>query len=227
MKRVEITAAQLSRDVYESVERLSTLCRTRGSYVADWYDHAGSQAALIKGVGEAYLVFRGTEATRSLLDIAADLKVMGRPWAGAGWAHRGFADALERVRYPARRLAETVSSEVPLYVTGHSLGGALATLYAAWVSHDSRFGHRIAGLITFGAPRAATPSTLAPIAERIPLVRRFAVAGDVVPHLPPLIYSHPVAVTRLATPAWWAGPLCRHDAGWYARATEQWAGVQP
>src|SRR5690606_26853984 len=121
--------------------------------------HAGTQAALCRADdgSAAALVFRGTEATRwRLLDILANVKVVGRPWAGDGWAHRGYADALSRLSYPARRMADGVSSAIPLFVTGHSMGGALATLYAAWVTADHLDGHRMAGLITFGAPKAAT-----------------------------------------------------------------------
>ena len=42
---------------------------------------------------------------------------------------------------------------IPLYITGHSLGGALATVATQILEWDSRFTDQIAACYTFGSPR--------------------------------------------------------------------------
>lgn len=221
----DAVAAALSRDVYLDRVPFEMACVAAGLTPDQWHDHAGTQAALVRGRGAAWLVFRGTEATRlRLLDIVANLKVRPKPWAGEGWVHSGYADALERVRYGARKLAERAASDLPLYVTGHSLGGVLATLYGAWVTADTRDGHRIAGVVTFGAPRGASRAALAPI-DRATKVRRYAMAGDPAPWWPWPMYAHPCRAVRLASGSRWAGPVSRHSMEGYAAALERLAGV--
>lgn len=245
-------AAALSRDIYLDQVEFEKACVRGGLTPVRCFDHAGTQAALVVSAGldarsggvgpgspafagagalgrpapAAWLVFRGTEATQlRLLDIAANLKLCPRPWAGAGWVHGGYSDALERVRFKARRFAERVSPEIPLYVTGHSLGGVLATLYTAWVSDDPEDGHRVAGLVTFGAPKCATRRALAPIIART-RVRRYVMPMDVAPSWPPVpfLYRHPDAEIRLAPVDPWPGPVSRHSVAGYAEATARAAG---
>lgn len=225
----DVVAAALSRDIYLEPVDFERACVRDGLVPVKWYDHRGTQAALVRtGPGSAagarcgltpaaWLVFRGTEATRlRLLDLVANVKLAPRPWSGDGWVHGGYLDALERVRDRARRMAERVSPEVPLYVTGHSLGGALATDYAAWVTTDREAGHRIAGLVTFGAPRAGSPAALRPIAEHT-RVRRYVMPWDPAPWWPWPLYRHPPgAAIRLRPASWWPGPLARHSMAGYA-----------
>lgn len=222
----DVVAAALSRDIYLDRVPFELACVRAGLEPVDVFDHAGTQAALARelrvsspGGGAAWLVFRGTEATRlRLVDLAANLLVRPKLWAGAGWVHCGYADALERVRDDARRLAERVSTEVPLYATGHSLGGVLATLYAAWVSSDRRHGHRLAGLVTFGAPRGGSAAALAPICGRVP-VRRYVMPSDPAPWWPAPLFRHPPGkAIRLQPAGWWPGPVSRHSVVGYAVA---------
>ncbi len=69
--------------------------------------------------------------------------------------HQGFYTAFERLSDGARGIREkmteleaTTSDHVPIYITGHSLGGALAQISAAVLGSD-----RIAACYTFGSPR--------------------------------------------------------------------------
>ena len=85
-----------------------------------------------------YLVFRGT---RPGPHESADLKTVLGGWTanidyrlhdlGGYRVHRGFAREVEAVERSLRELALDHGAErKPLYVTGHSAGGALATLAA-------------------------------------------------------------------------------------------------
>lgn len=68
--------------------------------------------------------------------------------------HQGFYNAFERLSDGARGIKKAVeelhssSGNVPIYITGHSLGGALAQIAAAVLGSD-----QIAACYTFGSPR--------------------------------------------------------------------------
>lgn len=219
--------ARLSEAVYvRSWARACDEFRKAGWRPIDHFDHAGAQAALVRRNDDyaAALVFRGTEASRlNVSDLWANVGVPRR-WAGDGWAHSGYVGYLERIRYQARQLAEEVSSEVPLFATGHSKGGALATLYAAWVGADRTEGHNLAGLVTFGAPRVLSRKAAAAI--DCP-TWRFTIPLDFAPAWPfwplnfwplPVALAHPTPAFQLPSPTWWPGPISRHGVGQYVRA---------
>lgn len=214
----DAAAAALSRDIYLDRIPFEMACVRMGLTPIEIFDHAGTQAALARSSDAAWLVFRGTEATRlRIVDIAANILLRPQLWSGNGLVHTGYAAALERVRDDARALAETVPSEVPLYVTGHSLGGALATLYAAWVTTDRKRGHRINALVTFGAPKAATRAALEPIGWHS-RIRRYVMPLDPAPLWPPLMFAHPGRAILLEPQCPWWRPIRRHDVSGYAAA---------
>ena len=88
----------------------------------------------------AVLVFRGTH---DLLDWLTNIKILPRDWDGPGRVHVGFRKAFESVWDDADAYLDTVTG--PLFYTGHSLGGALATLAAVRRPPQA--------LYTFGSPR--------------------------------------------------------------------------
>ncbi len=215
-----VLCAKLSRDIYLDETTFRRVVAVYGVEVVEMFDHGDSQAALCRSLSPsaAFLVFRGTEATGlRVVDIVANFRVLGTPWAGEGLAHRGYDAALSRVRFPARRFADLVPSSVPLYLTGHSLGGSLATLYSGWVTSDREFGHNIAGLVTFGAPKAATAEAFTALRSRVDLIQRLTMPGDIAPAWPFGLFAHPVAGQELAPVTRW-GPLSRHSMGGYADA---------
>lgn len=211
-------AAWLSRDVYLDGERMGEAVADYDVTLEAFIEHGDTQVALCRSEihGAAFLAFRGTQPqVHHLQDILANLALYPSRWAGAGRAHSGYVAALERVRFRTRIFAEQVASEIPLYVTGHSMGGALATLYADWVSADVPDRHKLAGLITFGAPAAATMAAHGPMLDRMPVLR-FTVPGDLAPLWPPFLFSHPVPASQLAAMTRWPDPLSRHQMRGYA-----------
>lgn len=175
-----------------------------------------------RGGWEAIL-FRGTQFTSlHLRDIANNL---GRPkaWAGPGLAHSGYAAQLERIRDYAAVWFDDCPDQVPLYVAGHSLGGALAGLFAAWATGTARA--RVAGLVTFGAPKTATAEAWRWLdvsyggGGTIPHIAVYAIRGDFAPYWPPsFILTQPAEAVALDSPDRWTGPLRRHDVARYATA---------
>lgn len=107
------------------------------------------------------LVFRGTEPSRSE-DLMTDASIAqtsldahGFP-EGWGKVHSGFQAAIESIEpLVMKKLEEVADGKVTIWVTGHSLGGALATLMTARLLRDMDAGaaYRLGGLYTFGSPR--------------------------------------------------------------------------
>lgn len=133
------------------------------------------------GPGMAVVSFRGTESTRDWmtnLDLRQD-SVMSRNTenpATVGNVHAGFHNAFQSVEEQLTgALAEC--EHLPLYITGHSLGGALATL-ATWYLK----GDRLAACYTFGAPRVGDDQLLNRF--RTPIYR-IVNGADPVPFVPP------------------------------------------
>lgn len=90
--------------------------------------------------------------------------------------------------------SDGIGSLTDLYVTGHSLGGAMAVLTTFRILHDhtyEQFQRRLRGLYTFGQPMVGNPEFADMCADktRFPFFDaayfRCVYERDVVPHLPP------------------------------------------
>lgn len=135
-----------------------------------------AQGALVETVGTghgafAVLVFRGT--TGRLSNWLTNLDMASCKWPAGGNVHRGFRNILLGLWNTIAPVLEPV--EKPLYYTGHSLGGALATLAASLLPPQSVY--------TFGAPRIGDTR----FAQSLAGVPIFNVVNpkDIVAELPP------------------------------------------
>jgi triacylglycerol lipase len=109
-----------------------------------------TQAFLAKNDQFAVLAFRGTEVSK-IVDIKIDT-MASKLSVLDGRVHSGFRKAYESV---AKDIEESVLKlgDVPLYITGHSLGAALATVATQRLEHNPRIRDKIAACYTFGSPR--------------------------------------------------------------------------
>ena len=145
------------------------------------------------------VAFRGTESPTSfeglkdwLISDAVNLLILptgrlGTDFAAAGVGarfHQGFINALADIWEPLLTTVEAAQkkSERPLWITGHSLGGALAVL-SAWLFHRKFVSvHQV---YTFGGPMignvAASKAIDAQLGGKI---FRFVNLMDPVPKLP-------------------------------------------
>ena len=156
------------------------------------------------------VAFRGSEAPTTLdglkdwlLTNANNYLILPEGRAGTDFAaagvgarfHRGFLEALEMIWQPLVAAVEEAQKarERPLWITGHSLGGALALL-AAW-----RFRRNfidVHEVVTFGAPMIGNEAASQAFAREMPgKIFRYVDLEDVVPHLPTVslianAYSH-------------------------------------
>ena len=108
-----------------------------------------------------------------------------------GRVHKGFflawaiieKSVLSQINRWRRDFADRDQPLPPLYVTGHSLGGALATIAAAGLSDN---GVDVAGVYTFGQPRVGDRTFVRQLNNITQgKVFRFVNNNDIVPHVPP------------------------------------------
>lgn len=141
------------------------------------FDNEGTQAFLARRDFDsmAVLAFRGTEVT-SLEDIKADLDLRFKIKVGKKAAsHQGFANAYQAVAHQVSAAVNDLSGH-SIYITGHSLGAALAIVAAHDLNADN-----IAVVYTYGGPRVGNRDYGQEIK---PPIYRAVNAADIVTHLP-------------------------------------------
>ena len=117
-------------------------------------DKNSAQAALIEHEDYLCMAFRGTDEFSDWLDNinAFSTKEL------FGEFHRGFWNSVEDVWRPINKKFRSLQkkNKRPLFITGHSLGGAMATIAAAKLIHVDR---PFTSVYTFGQPRALSRET--------------------------------------------------------------------
>lgn len=123
--------------------------------------------------------YRGTEGIGDwLLDVS--VAPAERPY---GRVHGGFSAGFEAVRASVEDAVQQAGvGGKRLWLTGHSLGGALATITAAeWVDR-----HAVTGICTFGQPRTVGARAARLFRQRYEgRFHRFVNDDDIVPTVPP------------------------------------------
>ena len=143
-----IRLAELSKLAYEPLDQTGAyLQKELGLTQYQSFDNGDTQAFLVSNEAMVILAFRGTS---TLTDWETDAKFKFAALENKK-VHFGFSQALD---YVWADLSDAVcASKGPgqsLWVTGHSLGGALATLA---VDRLTDAGVAINGLYTYGQPR--------------------------------------------------------------------------
>lgn len=179
---------------YSDGERIDAQLKARGFSAVDPCnsDHHAADTQAYLGVRPDALVlaFRGTEPS-NLADFATDFDARQVPFeakfglTGWGRVHEGWADGVAVVLPKLMQLlAKHPGGGRPLWITGHSLGGALAMVAAAILSGVP--GVPIGGVYTFGQPRVGDPGFRARYDGALGhLTFRCVNDRDLVPHVPP------------------------------------------
>jgi triacylglycerol lipase len=182
--------AQASAVAYGTPERCAKWARVSGFTGAfDFFDNQDTQGFVAES-GDAIVVsFRGTQPNRPM-DWFADFRATTDPWDhNAGKVHSGFYSALRKVwgvtlangEILPRRLVNRGSKTI--WITGHSLGGALAELCAAQALFVSNI--PVQGVYTFGQPRVGTKDFADAVNRKLGSgIFRFVNDRDIVPRVP-------------------------------------------
>lgn len=185
--------AEFSRLAYLPFEKhITTLGLTlleADFHLVQTFDKFGTQAFLAKRDSFAVLAFRGTEKDGG--DITTDLKADLRR-TRKGRLHSGFRSAYQGVAYDIEKAIDDLG-DTPLYITGHSLGGALATIATQKLERDS-----LAACYTFGSPRVGADELDGKI--RVPIYR-IVNSADIVTRVPLMTmnYQHVGSLHYLTT----------------------------
>ncbi|PSN14401.1 hypothetical protein C7293_11900, partial [filamentous cyanobacterium CCT1] len=151
-----------------------------------------TQAFMFRKGDNLILVFKGTQ---QLSDWKTNLKIRLKEFTvladqeavpPTGRVHRGFLDAWQSVeKQVIYYLRKWWTPDTKLWVTGHSLGGALAAV--ATIALETQ-GFEVSGLYTFGQPRVADWKLVNYMNSRMgDRIIRYVNNNDIVPLIPPQI----------------------------------------
>lgn len=157
--------AQISKQVYEKISdqdsspNVKTICENLKEEDDKFINVFGfnrnrAQAILVEHNDYLCMAFRGTDELSNWLDNINAFRVKEL----FGEFHRGFWNSVKDVWDEINGKYQELnnSQRRPLFLTGHSLGGAMATIAASRLIHmDDPF----ISVYTFGQPRTMTRST--------------------------------------------------------------------
>lgn len=174
-------------------ERLERILAEIGFELVNTYCQKGTEGFLAQRSSDkmAVLAFRGTQ-TDSLADIKTDLRAYTTE-RGNIKTHTGFLDAFRKVKDAVEQDLHGLGKDYAVYVTGHSLGGALALVATKQLQAEN-----FAACYTFGSPRVGNSEFGDSI--KTPIYRVVNTA-DIVPRLPPGIFIE-VFVDLLRLGSW-------------------------
>ena len=147
-----------------------------------------TQCFIMSDDNNMIVVFRGSDSAQDWFANFQATQDPG-PLEGTG-AHEGFQDSL----YPAViALSSHLSNQTEnknIWITGHSLGGALCSLFAGMLIENKI---EVYGIYTFASPRPGSAEFQVQLNKLVKGPHyRVVNDGDVVPHVPPEpFYSHP------------------------------------
>ncbi len=124
----------------------------------------------------AVLAFRGT--TSDFRTILSDIKIRFYRDKSGARTSTGFSEAYKLVQQGIADAVDALEPSLPLYITGHSLGGALAAIASTRILPSDR----IAACYTYGCPRVGDGEFTLQL-WKVPVYRQVH-RSDVVPHAP-------------------------------------------
>lgn len=150
---------------------------------------------------EQIVAIRGTEGGALIsglgfMDIIRDMRFI--PWYHPilGWAHSGFMKGALKIY---EDLTEHIIKDVPIRITGHSLGAAMALVVGILLKHD---GYKLVEYVGFACPRTFVYNKQKhnpDLSVRFPITI-YRYQDDIVPIVPfafPFNYHHPVKMTQI------------------------------
>jgi triacylglycerol lipase len=143
--RMAVLAQAAYLDKTDGTKKFKSL----GYTTARLIDIDGAQVFVLSNKNEMVLAFRGTEPTQ-MSDLAADLNAIPDRGKVGGFVHNGFQTEVDKVWKKLQLAVKKKPEDKPLFITGHSLGAAMATIVA------SRMSKQVTCLYTYGSTRVGS-----------------------------------------------------------------------
>jgi hypothetical protein len=143
--------SKLAANAYLDGKDAKVKCKEMG-YTHKYFNRDGAQCHAVWNKNEYILCFRGTEPDE-LSDLLADLNAIPRFSMTHGLVHSGFVGELEKL-YDQLVAHRSKHWRKKFYITGHSLGAAMATIACSRFEEEDT----VELLTTFGSPRVGTRS---------------------------------------------------------------------
>lgn len=146
-----LLGAQLSALSYRNAGPAVTAAKKLGFTHAKLVSNDGAEMLVAKNKNQLWFAFRGTQPSE-LNDVLADLNMIKSTAMAGGKVHSGFQKEVNDLWMDVVNEIDNNSqlkNPREVYFTGHSLGGAMATIAATR--------HKPVGLYTFGSPRVGGP----------------------------------------------------------------------
>ena len=170
--------AQLSNDTYLEANQLQSRLKTQNQTLVHQSIIPESQVSyfLSRANGIQTIAIRGTANLENVMldldlelkpDTALDIKL-----------HQGFGSAAKAVYTDIKPY---LNEKLPVHITGHSLGGAIAVILGLYLQQED---YAVTQIITFGQPKV-TNVTGAKKYDLLPLIR-VVTLNDIVPLVPPI-----------------------------------------
>lgn len=172
-----VVAAKLSAIAYiNSEKKIESECKKLGFPWAKLISKDGAEVLVAKDRNDLWFAFRGTEPSK-INDVLADLNMIKAAAVAGGKVHGGFQkevndlwmDVLSELEHN-----DQLKVRKDVYMTGHSLGAAMATIASTRYTPTELF--------TFGSPRVGGPKFIKNI--KCPHYR-FMNNNDIVCRIPP------------------------------------------
>ncbi|MDJ0589703.1 MAG: lipase family protein [Pleurocapsa sp. MO_226.B13] len=134
------------------------------------------------------LVFRGTQTQAEWLkNLNANQKQYINPTGEVrGAVHEGFFQLTNDLSPAISDAVQQLDPTIPFYITGHSLGAAVATLAALEIAQKVPQLKDQIQLYTYAGPRVCSPTLAKFHSQLIPNSYRIVNLGDTVPLVPPV-----------------------------------------
>lgn len=147
--------AKLSQIVYKDEKDIQNFIASE-NLKHKFFNKAGNQCLLAWNDENIFIAFAGTDLKQTQ-DIIDDLDADCIRSIDCGCVHEGFYTRAIQVNIWIMEMyfqfINTDNKDRRIWITGHSLGGAIAIVFANMLGVLSTIGNKIAGIYTFGQPR--------------------------------------------------------------------------
>lgn len=148
---------------------------------------------VLKSQTSNIIIFRGTQRANEWL---GDVLLFQKEYPGVQniKIHSGFADIYKGLAEQTRQVARQLNPNLPCYISGHSLGAALAVLAAIDLAMNVPQLKDKIQLYTYAGPRVGNPDFAQMHSRLVPNSYRIVNLADSIPLSPPTVFRHDVFV---------------------------------